>query len=372
MLTIFNDSLAINNNVTSDDTIMQNSLMFNTSNEGTSFLLFNDVLDTHIVDLLHVFINCFMVNIMCAFGIVGNCINIAVLCQHGFRETTNIILFSLSVSDLMYCLVVPITKLRFVIMFFSEAVAITAQTFGTVYLFMPKFVYLASSFTYVSIIAVERFVAVFFPFHVTKIFSRHNMRTLVLSVPIVTAIALIPTFFALTYEWVLDPRFNITVATMKYTEFYLTYHSIIDSYAWVGLSNGFCATSLIVVVTCCIAIGIKLIRAVVKRKEMTQRAATKDKAVKMLVTVCVVYIAIATPIVTLYSYFQPAFIFTSSLYELVDSIGVFLSCINASANFVIYVTMSEKFANTYRRLLSCSGELYRRGSKRYSSKIISV
>ncbi|CAG5129108.1 unnamed protein product [Candidula unifasciata] len=369
---MFNYSYAIDTaSIASNDGNFQNNHIFYINNVCISCTQSNGLLDTHTIEVLRILTNCFMVNIICVFGIVGNCINIAVLCQHGFRETTNIILVSLSVSDLLYCLVVPVTKIRCVIMFFSEAMSITAHTFGTVYLFMPKFVCLASSFTYVSIIAVERFFAVFFPFRVTKIFSRQTMKVLVVSVPMFTATSLIPTFFALTYEWVLDPRYNITVAAMRYTEFYVAYQSFIDPYTWVGLSNGFCASSLLVVVSCCIAIGIKLIRAVVKRQEMTGRAATNDKAVKMLVTVCVVYIAIAIPIVTLYSYYQPAFIFTSTLYELVESIAVLLSCINASANFVIYVTMSEKFANTYRRLLSCSGGMFRRGSKGYTSNTIS-
>lgn len=353
-------------------TIMPNQLQPN--NSRNTFLDTNirwsaswhsiNVLDEYTVAALEIFTNCFIINCVCLFGVVGNVLNIAVLCQHGFRETTNIILVSLSVSDLMFCVIVPVTKVRIIFSFFNMALSVSVHTFVTVFLFMPKYVCLASSCCYVSIIAVERFVAVFFPFHASKIFTRNIMRFVCVCVPVITGCSMFPTFFALRYEWIYDSTLNVTVAIMKYTHFYIAHQSLIDTYVWVGLSNGFCATSITIVTGCCLAIGFKLTRAAIKREQMTRKAAGKEKIVKMLVTVCVIYITVSIPTLALYSYYQPSFIFVSSLYELVDNFGVLLSCINASANFVVYVTMSEKFATTYREMLACSKHKYRRNTKR--------
>ncbi|CAG5120530.1 unnamed protein product [Candidula unifasciata] len=321
---------------------------------GTTRWHANKDLGGYILTAIEIFTNCFLINTVCLFGVVGNILNVVVLCKHGFRETTNIILVSLSVSDLMFCIIVPVTKVRMMFSFFSLDLSVSVHTFVTVFLFMPKYVCLASSCCYVSIIAVERFIAVFFPFHASKIFTRHSMRLMCICVPIITACSMFPTFFALKYEWVFDFRWNKTTAFMQYTNFYIAHQAFIDTYVWVGLSNGFCATSITIVTVCCLAIGFKLTKAAIKREQMTRKAVGKEKVVKMLVTVCLIYISVSIPTLALYSYYQPSFIFISPLYELVDNFGVLLSSINASANFVVYVTMSDKFANTYRKMLACS------------------
>ncbi|BFZ24936.1 hypothetical protein BsWGS_27975 [Bradybaena similaris] len=175
---------------------------------------------------------------------------------------------------------------------------------------------------------------------------------IVISVPNFAIIALIPTFPALTFSWTIHPGYDQTLAVIRYTQFYLDHKEFLDFYAWVGLNNFFCVLSILITSVCCVAIGVKLRQAAVKREAMTSRSTGYDvRVVRMLVTICVVFLVVTIPNVALFSYFVPNFIFTSVLHELVDNFCAILYAVNSSVNFVVYVTMSKRFARTYKTLL---------------------
>lgn len=288
------------------------------------------------------------------FGIIGNSINIVVLNRHGFQDSTNIILVSLSVSDLIFCILLPITRLGSVIKYFSEVLATSAHTFVTVCFFMPKYVCLGTSFWYVALIAVERFTAVFFPFQVSQIFTKTTVKFLIAAIFLVSVFTISPSFFALTYAFAFSLRFNQTTTVIVYTQFYQKYHVILDFYVWVGLTNIFCSISALAVLFCCVAIVIRLFQASSRREKMTSKATGYDvKVVKMLVTVCVIYLCVQIPTIAMYSYFRPNFMFQSPIHQLFNDICDVLCVINASANYIVYVTMSAKFARTYKSLFGC-------------------
>ncbi|XP_059154658.1 FMRFamide peptide receptor frpr-18-like [Physella acuta] len=309
-------------------------------------------LDPRTVHILDTFTNCIMINFLGVFGIVGNSINIAVLSRHGFRESTNIVLIALSTSDLLFSTFQPITRLKCIVGYFDSSFAETVHAFVTVYFFLPKFVCLGISFWYVALIAIERFVAVYFPFQVSKIFTRKRMLVLVIFIFCFGFTMISPTFFAFQYHWRWNLVLNISLGAVDYTDFYITNHEFLDFYMWVGLNNLFCTLSFSVVLFCCLAICLKLMRSAVKREKLTTTSSGYDvKVVKMLVTVCTIYIFVAIPTITLYSYYKPSFIFVSPVHRLMNDVSDILFLTNASSNFIVYVSMSKKFADTYKQLL---------------------
>ncbi|XP_059154655.1 FMRFamide receptor-like [Physella acuta] len=308
-------------------------------------------METWLVAILDTFANCVTINIICLFGIVGNCLNITVLYKHGFNKSTNIILLALSISDLHFTILLPVTRLKCIVGHFNANLAETVDTFATVYFFMPKFVCLGSSFYYVALIAVERFVAVFYPFQVSKLFTKKRVLILVVCIFLISVGTISPTFFSFRYVWLFDPVSNQTLAHVTYTEFYVARHEFLDFYMWVGMNNFFCAVSMLIVFVCCLSICLKLVRVSVKRELMTSGAVGFDvKVVKMLVTVCSIYLSVAVPTITMYTYFKPNFIFVSPIHKLMNDVCDILYALNASVNFLVYVSMSQKFANTYRKL----------------------
>lgn len=312
-------------------------------------------MDAYSVEMLDIFIKCVLINGVSMFGIVGNSINIMVLNKHGFREPTNIILVSLSISDLIFCILLPITRLKCIIRHFDVSMAISMHTFVTVFFFMPKFVFLGTSFWLVALIAVERFTAVFFPFHVSRIFRKTVVKFIVTTLVLASVVSISPSFFALNYQLAYNEQFNQTIAMVTYTNFYQRSQSILDFYVWVGLTNIFCSISMTTVLVCCLAIGFKLLRGAVKREQMTSKSTGYDvKVVKMLLTICVIYLCVQVPTIVMYSYFRPNFKFNSPVHQLFNDVCDVLCAINASANFVVYVTMSRKFANTYKMFVCCT------------------
>uniref|UniRef100_A0A2C9LHG5 G-protein coupled receptors family 1 profile domain-containing protein n=1 Tax=Biomphalaria glabrata TaxID=6526 RepID=A0A2C9LHG5_BIOGL len=64
---------------------------------------FLDVSDTVYI-AVDILINCFLSQFLACLGLVGNVLNICVLSQQGMKDTTNLLLLYLAVSDLIFSL----------------------------------------------------------------------------------------------------------------------------------------------------------------------------------------------------------------------------------------------------------------------------
>jgi hypothetical protein len=138
---------------------------------------------------------------------------------------------------------------------------------------------------------------------------------------------------------------------VMYTQFYKDNMNFLDFYVWVGLTNIFCSISMVTVLVCCVCIMYKLYLASVKRRRMTSKVIGYDvRVVRMLVTVCVIYICVQAPMIAMYSNSRPGFLVKSSVDQLFCDGCDILCAVNTSANFIVYVTMSRKYAKTYRYL----------------------
>ncbi|KAI8788018.1 trace amine-associated receptor 2 [Biomphalaria glabrata] len=319
------------------------------------------VISDDIFNIIDIIINCFLVHALSLLGIFGNILNGLVLFRHRFKEPSNIILLSLSVSDFFYSMCVPFRRMRSIITRFSPAYAITFKTFSEVNLFSFSTACMATSLTHVTAIAVERLTAVCFPFHVSRIFTSRRVKLLVLFLYVYNFSLMIPLFMKYTYVWMFHPGYNTTVAQVDLTPWAkgslgeVTYY---ESYVMTPLVS---LVTLLVILLCSTVIVIKLtiVRDLKRLSSISSssNAASKNaKVVKMLLTVCVVTLLSCLP-TTILDIIEVianrSMMVTTNSLLLKNSVQVLLYQFNASANFIVYVTMSSKFSKTCRKILRC-------------------
>lgn len=314
-----------------------------------------------LVNTINIVCNCFGVNCVCIFGIVGNIVNIIVLYRHGFRDSTNILLFSLSVSDLFLVFTLPIGRLHGLVSQFDPMLAISIQSTATVALLTINRSLLFASIDHIGVISIERFVAIFFPFHVSRIFTANRMTKIVASIYVINFTILSPWFGAFYLGVQRDPASNKTVAYAHLTRFYSNNENILNTYGAVTNVLSILLNLALVTISC-LAIAIKLFINNTKRgrllgTEQSKRSSAHNaKVSKMLLTLCVVFYVtfFPTTVLDMYLYFTVAEnLFVDRRYVVMQYISGLVYCINSSINFIIYVTMSKKYYHTYSELITC-------------------
>ncbi|XP_059171012.1 thyrotropin-releasing hormone receptor-like [Physella acuta] len=321
-----------------------------------------DTASQNLVELVNqfdVYLNTYIIHFMCAFGIVGNVLTIYIITKCGFRDTTNIVLLSLSVSDLVYSLTTEVCYVRKIIHLFDIYLEKTYYAYYIIILLTINGIGNASSFLLVVIISIERFIAVWFPLHVTRIITPFRMKCAVIFVYVYLFILVIPDYMCYYIIWYHKSNLNITYGWIGITQFYTDNSDTLNSYFMLYRNNILTTIPLIVVIICTTMITVKLI-SVSKftkqnAKKSTSRILKDMKVIKMLLTVCIVYIITVVPTTSLdiymtYTEIQPA------EKNLIIYIQTIFYQINASVNFIIYITVSSKFSEKYRSLFTGRGK----------------
>ncbi|KAK0054872.1 neuropeptide FF receptor 2 [Biomphalaria pfeifferi] len=148
-----------------------------------------------------------------------------------------------------------------------------------------------------------------------------------------------PTWFFLSFLVIFDPKYNVTRGGYVLSQFYTSDYENLTKYTTGSLTQLFTSVTFITIVTCSVILSIKL--TISRSKSLAKMSFWKSgsrqvrdmKVVKMLLTVCLVI--------------------AGKAFYLLRRIISILYQINADVNFVIYVTMSTKFAKTPRRMLQC-------------------
>ncbi|XP_059171884.1 uncharacterized protein LOC131952956 [Physella acuta] len=235
----------------------------------TDNFLSRDFLHDYMLDL-DFFINVIFIQIICVLGVTGNIFNIIVLTKHGFHDTTNIILTSLSFSDLLFSITTSMSCVHNAIKIYDPYLAMKVYVFYAKHLAFANTISNVSGLVHVAVIAVERVFAV------------------------------------------------------------------------------------------CLLIVLKLWITSKTMHQNTSRLVSRQvrdlKAVKMLLIVCVTYVTLLGPPMCMDLYMQTAEIDLSTETAMLI-VERFLYQINASINFIIYVTASSKFAKTYKGIFSCKRKM---------------
>ncbi|XP_059176732.1 lysophosphatidic acid receptor 6-like [Physella acuta] len=301
--------------------------------------------------------NCILTTGFGIIGVLGNILNIIILPQHGFKESSNIILISLSFSDLLVSLVLCLNKSYFIVDLYDHMTSLTMFAIYFVYFAYILQVTIVMGILHITLISIERFVAVWFPFHASRIFTARNVFVVIFLLYLINIVGYFPGNFFYYIKWLKYKNGNSTYAVVYYLPFYLKNADILNYYTFIFGNLIYIPLILLVVFTALII--LKLIKAREKVKRMTQAAPdsmkSRDKKVfRLLLTVCIVAISvyISTSGLEIYLWMTAEGLAqTRKFRDVLVAVDYLLYQIGASVNFFIYVTMSSKFAKSYRKLI---------------------
>ncbi|KAK0047201.1 thyrotropin-releasing hormone receptor [Biomphalaria pfeifferi] len=313
-----------------------------------------------VISIFDLVFTCGLFHILNVSGVVTNGMNILVLTKYGLHDTTTLLQFSLSVSDLFCSILLPFRRLHCIVSQYEPLLAISIQSFTHVYLSsLPDF-FICISLLHTTIIAVERLVAVCLPLKMSMIFTTSRVKWLLLFIYIYVVVLIAPTLFLVEISWIVDPSTNKTIATIVISKLYSKNLDIFNQYMYLGLSHVLSTSTLSISIGCSIVIGYKI---TVRRKTILSQLSpcvsqkVKDvKVIKMLLTVCVVnsFVSFPTLAMNMYIYYSNTFIQSSGkLYLLIRGFFFILCQLKISFNFILYIFMSSKFNATLNQIYHC-------------------
>ncbi|KAK6987146.1 hypothetical protein BgiMline_016829 [Biomphalaria glabrata] len=285
-------------------------------------------------------------------GIAGNGISIGILRKHNLAASSNKLLMALCANDLIICFVVCGTGLqKFFVYFLGTINYVLMVSVTNVISLVCTLVFtliLPISLILTTTISLERFVAVYFPFHVSRIMTSERVTGLIFAIYVSFCILSSPSILRNGLFLEYSSAYNTTVIFIRFSDYYLTNRVFIDTYLVKVLGNTIISVCLSVIFLSTVTIIVKVVwRKLdevpgqgIKKKNINQH-----KVIKMLTTVCsvtfVTYLA-GQSVYNVRALF-PDEIFNSLTGDIFLSAYRLLMHVNASANFIIYICMSKKF-----------------------------
>ncbi|CAL1539596.1 unnamed protein product [Lymnaea stagnalis] len=290
-------------------------------------------------------------------GIFTNTFNILVLSKQRLQEQSNIVFLALSVADLHFSMTETVLNRMAQISsradFNHDGHHYVAGVIGVSLTTMVTITWL------VSVISVERMVAVCFPFHVSSIFTPNRMKLVILLVYAFIGVMLIPKMGSFYIDCVFEEQLNTTVLA------YFERPWFVDNNWWLFFYylnflppvSSTVPMVTILVGTFPIIIRLKKTQRVLGIVSTSGKNRVKEmRSVKISLVICLcMAFSILVPNACLDAYYVlggESFHFIILL--LIRDFTQLAVQINASMNFFVYVAMSSKFSKTYLKLIRCN------------------
>lgn len=301
--------------------------------------------------------NCILIPIVSIFGILGNITTIIILTYNGLNEATNIILTGLAVSDLFFSTTQFLHQLVEIIGLFYLEAAMALYGYYFVYLYGWNQYAVCISVHMVTFIAIERMIAVCFPFIASTTLNPYKIKLTVIAIYILVGILYIPRSFMFDLSHGLFSGTNITVILVTYSDFVLSNGFVIYNTGIMGPIAVFIPSGIIIICTVMIISKLSLSYKNMKKMASSEARAKRVKdirSIKITLTICLCGLIFHLFPTNLFFFI----IGDRNLFSLYCSVVIsyfiiLIYQINASINFVIYVIISPKFANTYKKLFFC-------------------
>ncbi|XP_059150565.1 probable G-protein coupled receptor B0563.6 [Physella acuta] len=246
-------------------------------------------ISTETFDALANFLNCFLIHVMCLFGIVGNILTIIILLYNGFKVATNVALFVLAVSDLFFSVTQSLIKIPSLIYLFNFELAYNVLSYLLANIYMWNQCAVTISIDIVAVITLERFIAVWLPFKVSRLISPNRMICIIAAVLTITIPQYILESLTMCVTQI-NIGNNITITYYTNTLFYrnnITFFEMFRKFFKLTVNAGIPTVFIIV---CSVMIIFKLTLSSRNLKKMSVSASekrTKDlRSIKTTLSLC--------------------------------------------------------------------------------------
>ncbi|KAI8788005.1 G-protein coupled receptor 39 [Biomphalaria glabrata] len=295
-------------------------------------------LDLETVLFVRYIINFVVTPIFSVIGVVGNVINLVVLRHSGYKDTNVLLLESLSLADLILSFLNILLRTREFVQPFGAIIYI--------YSYGPFIIMAVVVSFHLTLIAIERVIAVCFPFHVSRIFTRSRVKVAILFIYILSIGTYSPLFVMFEPLWVNNQTSIVTVPS----QIFISNMAGIIFYLTSVAANIIAITLPAIVTTCSLIVGMKLLtRKLQLPSHCTQRRSKDLSAMKMIFSVSFLVLFNNGATRGMNYFFQAYELTEGPLYDLLKDMLTLVNQLNTSFNFFVYVAMSKKFLKTYRK-----------------------
>ncbi|XP_059141130.1 rhodopsin-like [Physella acuta] len=299
-------------------------------------------------------------------GITTNCLNLVVFWKIGFKDTVNVSLFAIAVSDACSLISLFWMSVCYNPLFANSDIIIDSR--GVQYLTggWPKFYFTRVSAMITAYVTFERCLCTAMPLKVKAILTPKRVLVIVSAIYIGLALSISPIYLATTLDWKFYPGRNKTLVGLIFSANKETINSIS-----IGLNVVLCNGSFIFVTVNTLILVCNINKSMQFKEsfaKVTGKKISKEtKASKMVILTAGVFIVCLFPssLVTLGMVIFPSFNAgeaQGNLFFTLASVIHISEAINASLNILVYVHMSSKFKQTFTETFACFRHLVMRKS----------
>ncbi|CAH1783894.1 unnamed protein product [Owenia fusiformis] len=295
--------------------------------------------------------------VIVVFGICGIILTLIVLSRKSMVTSTNTYLTALAVADLLFLVILS------TILIGHKAFINNSSSYIRAYLHIASIVmnmFLFSSVWVTVMLAVERYIAICKPFFARLMCTVKRAILFICLIFAISIIIKIPSFFEFQIMTEVDPLTNITFVHVKNTELFdnatymVIYTSIID-----GLLFTVLPFILLVVLNVYLICEVRRSSSFLRRNTLNDSDNSIQKEefqiTLMLISVIVVFFICQAPMVIFTSLFnlnktRIINTITPTLFTFM-SVSKLLITIKSAVNFVLYCWFSEKFWQTFKKIV---------------------
>ncbi|XP_005091056.3 short-wave-sensitive opsin 1 [Aplysia californica] len=306
------------------------------------------LIDDNTAQFWFVVLKCGFYEAFSAFGIVTNIISLVVFYRMGFRETVNVSLFGLTLSDLGSLLVLFWMGICYNPLFTYSDVEF--DTLSIVYLSggWPK-LYLTRVTSWITaFVAFERCLCVAMPLKVKQAITPRIAFAVNLSLAIMVGASLPPVYATTGLDWTWFPARNKTLLGLSFTEDRLEVYDVV-----VGFNLFFTLGSFLIVIVCTFVLVAQLKWKTKWRQSATKaqntNTSSRDQKISTMVTLLsALFVVCLLPSTAVFLAMILAPEFNKgkgyhNMFTIVWAVCHLFEAANSSLNIFVYTHMSSKF-----------------------------
>src|SRR6218665_1748993 len=280
-------------------------------------------------------------------GVTGNTLILRVMMSRSSRQmTVSHVLGMMSIADLILDFTAPFTKSSLTKLFGYDVKGLSVIGCKVFYWFYRTSKFVSSSL--LTLIAVERFVAVYFPTHMKRVFSKRNAYVVMTFVLI--SMSLFNAFWGATADWVIKGAClsNSVPNIFGYIMTSFVIYAVIPTVV-MGSMNACVIYRLVVL----------------ERKKRSQMGgggapATKTQSQKIttvLLTLNAAFIILTNPSSFIYQYGfyqgQNIYQINNPIFVIFREISFIMEQMNYSFNIFFYFAFNKSFRDSLRKMMPC-------------------
>uniref|UniRef100_A0A2C9LX96 G-protein coupled receptors family 1 profile domain-containing protein n=1 Tax=Biomphalaria glabrata TaxID=6526 RepID=A0A2C9LX96_BIOGL len=292
------------------------------------------------------------------FGTVTNIINIVVFWKQGFKDSVNVSLFALAVSDVGMLGTLIWHNLCFNPLFHNldlpfDSVEMQYLTGG-----WPHVVFTRITSWITAFITLERCLCIALPLKIKSLLTARRVKVIMVSIFLILIASVTPVYCVNSYGWKYFPSRNKTLIGLVYTPDRESVEKV--SFTFNNIIIPFFAFLTIV---CCTLVLVAKLRSKAKWRRKSTSAGQTDqmtsrdqKVTKMVVMISTLFIVCFTPICVVFIGMtaEPDLSINGkyhNMFFVVFSFGYILESTNSAMNIFIYYKMSSRYRQVFREVI---------------------